>query len=263
MDRIPPSHYRPGSFDLVVALLAFFGASDAYAQSVIGRVVDASSGAPIPTAEVALMEAGGRPVALGVTDSTGWFRLRLAEAGVYQLAASGPGYEELTSDSVQVDPGEELVLELRLGPRPYEVEGIEVVTRRMVPGPIRDFYWRAEQHKRTGRGIILDRVALRGFAGLSSSQVIRRQPFIRESRRGGPPAIVIRDVRPNLFGAGWCEPAYFLDGLPVDAPGILSIPVSDLEGIEVYRGNQIFFAPPAGGGPKTGCGVIMAWTRRG
>lgn len=262
MDRIPPPHYRPRSVDLVVVLLALFGVSDAHAQSVIGRVIDTSSGAAIPTAEVALLEAGGRPVALGVTNSTGWFHLRLAEAGVYQLAASGPGYEELIADSIQVDAGAELELELRLGPRPYEVEGIEVVTRRMVPGPIRDYYWRAEQHKKTGRGIVLDRVALHEFRGLSSSQVLRRQPFVRESRRGGPAAILLKNLRPNFFGgSSWCEPAYYLDGLPADA-GILSIPVSDLEGIEVYRGNQIFFLLPPGGG-RAGCGAILAWTRRG
>lgn len=253
----------PFQLRLVLVLVFLACAGEAGAQSVIGRVVDGSSGAPIPTAEVALLEESGRPVALAVTDSTGWFRLTLAEAGVYQLAASGPGYEELVADSVQVGTGEELALELRLGPRPFEMTSIRVVTRRMVPGPLRDFYWRAEQHEKTGRGTVLDRVALREFAGLSSGAVIRRQPFVRESRRGGPSAILIKDRRPGMLGTRYCEPAYYLDGLPVDAAGILSIPVSDLEGIEVYVRTEILFALPPGGGRSKECGAILAWTRRG
>lgn len=243
-------------------LLSLALVSGVQAQEVTGRVLDGATEEPIATAEVALLAETGEPVALAVTDSAGWFRLRSAQPGVYRLEALGPGYEPLTVDSLRVDSGEGVAVELRLGARPFQMEAIEVLARRpMVSGPLRDYYWRVDQHRKTGRGIILDRAALVEYHGLSSMQVLGRQPFVKESRRGGPAAILLKNRRPGFIPTPYCTPAHYLDGLPVEATGILSIPVSDLEGIEVYRSGEVpaFFQRSR----ASGCGVILAWTRPG
>ena len=51
------------------------------------------------------------------------------------------------------------------------------------------------------------------------------------------------------------------DGLPVDAL-TLGLPASDLEGLEVYRGNLEVPAEFMRSPRAADCGVILAWTRR-
>lgn len=238
--------------------------SRANAQEVTGRVLDAATGEPIGTAELALVGYEGELVALAVSDSSGWFRLRLVAPGVYRLEASGPGYASTTVDSVRVDSREEVAVELRLGPRPFEVDAITVLARRpMVPGPLRDFYWRAEQHAKTGRGVVVDRVELEEFHGQSARRVLAQQVFVKETVRGGPARILVKKRLLKFGGDTHCEPDYYLDGLPVDALAVLAIPASDLEGIEIYRGVSevpAFFHRTQN---SMECGVLLAWIRRG
>lgn len=247
----------------IASFLLLLSANGSQAQSLAGRVLDSSTGVAVPTAEVALLDSRGAPVGLAVSDSSGWFLLRLADAGIYRLEFSGPGYSPLTVDSVMVGDGEDVVLELRLGPRPFEVEPITVVSRRAVPGPLRDFYWRAEQHQKTGRGVVVDRVELMKFTGMASRHVLAQQVFVKETVRGGPARILIKKRMIRIGGDTHCEPDYYLDGLPVGPLGVLAIPASDLEGLEIYRGVSEVPAAFQRRRNAVECGVILAWTRRG
>lgn len=245
-------------------LLCLCPPSGAGAQAVMGRILDAATGEAVPTVELALLGEDGELVALAVSDSIGWFRVRLASPGVYRLEAAGPGYAPLVVDAVEVAGREEVAIEVRLGPRPFEVDAIEVVARRaMVPGPLRDFYWRAEQHEKTGRGIVVDRAELERFHGQTARRVLAQQVFIKESSRGGPVRILVKKRLVRFGGDTHCEPDYYVDGLPVDALGVLAIPASDLEGIEVYRGVSEVPAAFQRTGNSVGCGVLLAWIRRG
>lgn len=259
--------WRLGAAAAVVGAGFFFNAFPSVlgAQVVTGRTVDASTNEPVQTAEVALLDEAGAPVALAVTDSTGWFRMQARAAGMYTLEALGPGYETLTVDSVVLPEGEAITVELRLGPRPFELSPLEVVGRRpMISGPLRDYYYRVDQHRLTGRGIVLTREDLTEKHGQSARGVLREQPFLKESSRGGPSRILLkRRGITDRFQGDYCEPDYFLDGQPVDALGVIAIPVSDLEGLEVYRG--VSEVPPYFQRSDNAfrCGVILAWTRRG
>lgn len=243
-------------------LFVVLSSNGVHAQSVKGRISDAATGAPVPRVEVALLNAEQEPAALGVSDSAGWFNLRVGSGGIYQLEVVGPGYSTLKLDSILVDQSEEVVVEVRLGPLPFQLDPIQVVTRRMVSGPLRDFYWRAEQNSKTGRGIVVDRAELEQFAGHPSRRVLAQQVFVREAIRGGPARILVKRRLVKFGGDDYCEPDFFVDGNRVDALAVLSIPATDLEGLEVYRGVSQVPTQFQRSKNSVECGVILAWTRR-
>lgn len=93
--------HRLTALNLMTALLMFFSTSIALAQSgtVIGRVTDASSGEPLPGANI-IVEDNELGTA---TDPNGEYELRLP-TGDHTLVATFMGYEESTA-SVTVTPG--------------------------------------------------------------------------------------------------------------------------------------------------------------
>jgi outer membrane receptor for monomeric catechols len=70
---------------------------------------------------------------------------------------------------------------------------------------------------------------------------------------------LIRNPRAYTILGGNCPPRYFVDGVPHDVDGTpdTEFMLPDIEGIEVYMGN----VPAQWGGSKSGCGVILIWTR--
>jgi hypothetical protein len=78
---------------MIVALFLWLACSVAAAETwpVAGRVLD-PQGAPVPAAQVQLVNAGGQQIAQGVTDATGRFELKGIEAGQYQLTAKSPAF---------------------------------------------------------------------------------------------------------------------------------------------------------------------------
>lgn len=248
----------------IVAGLSLLLPAVAPAQAVIGRAVDVATDQPVRAVEVAVLGFGEVPAGLAVTDSTGWFRIPLAEPGLFRLRAVAPGYDSLTAADLDASEGEEVVVELRLGPRPLELEPIAVMARRnAIPLHLRDFYFRAERYEKTGRGFVLDRAALAENHGLTARAVLRRYTgMVEDIVGGGPSRLVLKRRYVDFFRGHWCDPAFFLDGLPVDGQTIRSIPASDLEGLEVYRGLSQVPAAYLRSGAATTCGVILAWTRR-
>lgn len=245
MTRLSQCLFRLSSYSVAALVLLLPFAGEVRAQSVVGRVIDGSSGTPIHTAEVALLDSTGAPVGLAITNAEGRFSIRVAHDGVYRLEANAPGYAPLITKSLEVAYPEIVTVELRLGLRPIEVDGIDVVTTRSVPAPLADYYWRLQRSRTMGFTTMLDRTQLSALEGNSARTVISRQAFTRVSTRGGPPRLLFRS---RGHGGGYCEPAYYLDNLPVDGLTILMMPVADLEGIEIARG--------------AGCGVVRAWIRR-
>lgn len=96
------------------------------------------------------------------------------------------------------------------------------------------------------------------LTGLQSRGVLARQAFVKTTIRGGSARILVRSRR-----GGYCEPDYFMDGLRVDALDVLTIPASDLEGIEICRGVSEVPAAFQRSTNALECGVILAWIRRG
>lgn len=226
------------------------------AQGLSGRVFDGLSGEPVVGVEVTALDGAEEPVGLAVSDSTGTFAMRLTEAGTYRVVADAAGYEVLTVDSVTIGIQEMVRIELRLGPRPFDMEEITVVTRRVDRPGLDQFYERLDRNSKAGRGVILDREALERYGGFSGATALARVSLrIQEVTRPGG-GVIMR--RPGV--SPWCVPAIFLDGMPVDAFTLQSLPASNLAGIEMYRG-MLEVPAQYGWAPGSDCGVILAWTR--
>lgn len=113
--------------------LAFAAPASAQVTLVTGTVRDASSGAPINAALVALDGTSAR--AISVQD--GSFALRAPAPGRYDLRVQGYGYSELTRPIVVSEGMEPLALELR--PLPVLLDSLTVGQRRVdVDGNVRD-----------------------------------------------------------------------------------------------------------------------------
>ena len=55
-----------------------------------------------------------------------------------------------------------------------------------------------------------------------------------------------------------CNPAYFMDGVPVDPSAVLLQPPRDLDGVEIYSGPS---ETPPELERMAACGAIALWTR--
>jgi hypothetical protein len=250
----------------VIPVAAFLVALpvSAAGQALAGRVFDGYSGEPVARAEVAVLDVDGDAVGLAVSDSLGRFRINLRRAGSYRVSATATGYDRLVVDSVAVEVDQVVTVELRLGPRPLAVEGLTVVARRMVgPPALRAFYDRLERHRKTGRGVILDRAILDQHVGQTGARALARQSLnVREYFAYGGGRVEVKRLGAHFGQTPWCEPAMFLDGLPVDAATIRSIPASSLAGVELYRGAHEVPAEFMWVDQSLTCGVVAAWTRR-
>jgi hypothetical protein len=98
------------------------------AQSLRGRVVDATTGAPVVQATVAVL-LDDRTIAGSLTDATGSFTIRLREEGSFVIRATGQGYATLDMADVQVADRENLALgDLRLDLAPIVLEELILET---------------------------------------------------------------------------------------------------------------------------------------
>jgi len=111
---------------LLVAPLA-----TAQSGAVTGRVVDAASGEPIPSATVALWRAADSSLVTGgVTTPDGAFRVEGVPADAYEAIVSFVGYEDHV-ETVEVAAGRTVRMgSVRLAPDVAALEGVEVTAAR-------------------------------------------------------------------------------------------------------------------------------------
>jgi hypothetical protein len=245
--------------------LLLLAAQSVAGQALTGRVFDGASGQAVGDAEVAVLGDSVAPVGLAVSDSTGAFHVALEEPGVYRIVATAVGYDSLAVDSIRVGEAEDVWVELRLGPRPFDVEGLTVVARRPTgPPPLRAFYRRLDRYEKYGgSGVVLDREALDRHIAQSGASALARESIHAREVFGLGGGLIVRRRGARFGQSPWCTPAFFLDGNRVDGQTVRSIPASDLLGIELYRGLGEVPAQFMGAPGATRCGVVLAWSRRG
>ena len=121
---------RMGCALFALLALGAFGSPGLQAQSISGRVVDASSDAPIPAAQVRLVRVldGQTDVLASLPSGTsGQYRIILPGPGDYRILASSLGYTDSELIPFRIGgPDDEIEITLRLTTRPVEIEGIEV-----------------------------------------------------------------------------------------------------------------------------------------
>jgi hypothetical protein len=209
-----------------------------HAQSVVGKVVDATTGAPIATAEIQLLDALAAVRAHVLTDTAGAFRIMAPLPGSYRLRATMLGYATVESGELAADQGTQIEVEVRMHPQAVTLDPIRVVAQRSFPvGRLAEYYERAEWTKRTGNGRVFMRDEIERIRPINITNLLAMVPTRRD-----------------------CPMSYFLDGLPVSRADIdvLARP-EDVEGVEVYR--SALQLPPEYAG-RAACGATLVWMRR-
>ena len=212
----------------IFPLLALLAAPGAYAQGVVtGRVVDADSGLPLPTATVALYV--GDSLATGVTASIdGDFRVDAAP-GTYDVRVSFVGYDEVRQPGVAVGPGETDLGVVGLAPSAEALGEVQVAAERPQ---------RQARIDRTVYDTADDPVA----EGGNATDVLSTIPSVD----------IDIDGNVSLRGSG--NVAVFINGRPAPVSGefvasyLASLPAGSIDRVEVIPNPSAAFEPDGVGG---------------
>lgn len=263
---------RPARADIQLVLSS--------AASVMGRVTDAGSGAPVAGSVVRITGTGLERV----TDERGRFRFDSVSPGVAVLRAEHIAYVP-AEGAVAIHGGETVQVELRVADQVHQLIPL-VVTARARPLLQKErmggFYIRQAR----GLGTFFDRAdfeqrpaaRVSDFLGDGTGLRVNRTAtgtVIRSRRRPASLSVMSSD---NPL----CSPMIYLDGVIISshtataaAPGgsaaaqavddlaaigsvVDAIPTSELAGIEVYAGPSS--VPGEYSGLRTDCGVVLIWT---
>jgi hypothetical protein len=222
-------------------LLGFLALSptQAAAQGITGRVVDAESGAGVPSAQLALLVEGEVHSSVQ-TDADGWFTLRAPRSGEFLLRTRALGYAERPADSVRVEPREMLEVQVELARQAIALEPITVTGRREDP-----------RHAPTFEGFLARRVEARPVG--PDRVVLRSDPQMYA-------AMTVADVMRWFRRSRGCL-VLFLEGQParMSRADLLDMSASFLEGVEFYHDGMTAPAPYRS---SAGCSVLAVWLWR-
>ena len=104
---------------IVATVMMTLVAQSAVGQVVAGIVVDGRDGQPLLDASVVLLDSRGEIKRGWLTDVDGVYQLMAPEPGRYTIRAGGPGLETWDSPPIQLDAGQELLMEIRLVPEGF------------------------------------------------------------------------------------------------------------------------------------------------
>lgn len=241
-----------------LAVLPLAAAHAAAAQIIVGTVVDDLTGAPLAATTIMLLDSADTAVRLDAADSAGWFVLQAPSPARYRLFADRIGYEEVVSDTLEVAGGPRTEVEIRMTPRPVELEAIVVsAERRQLKLEQKGFYRRQE----VSPGYFLD-----------TDDILEQRPFYTTDLMRQIPGVRVLPDQPAFgytvssnrgFGRV-CPMRIVLDGWPLDLMGQTLddfVGPNEIIGIEVYPGAGGAGAPGRYRGPQSFCGIIMIWTR--
>ena len=228
-------------------------------QTLSGVIVEVGSDRPVAFAEVSILGDTGAVVAETFSDGAGAFTAKLPRAGGYQIYAVRLGYFAAFSDWIDVVKDEEISVMIRLQPKPFETDSLNVeVSSRVLPLEDVGFY----ERMKSGTGTFYSRADIENMPGVKKvADVIREAPGVRLSAdQFGKDRVTLR----NTMG-GSCRPYLIMDGVPIAPPWEDILDVADVNGIEVYgRPSQV---PNRFGMLVTTntsqCGLVVVWTRQG
>jgi len=251
-----------------LALLAL-GAGASRAQVVLqGRVLDDSTGQPIPGARLMLLNRYGKTSGYQEADSLGRFRFGSRENGRYRLDVRAVGYRPALQTVLWMMEDRNFAgLEVRLTPHvallaPVEVVAMGTPSRSPV---LANMEWR----KRHGFGLRISREQIEARNPLNVTDVLQETPGVRVDRQGSGSSRRVIHLGPPLPGPGGgdCPVQIFLDGMLATrnvAGGDVTVDElvepADVEAIEIFKG--LATVPAEFLNPQSRCGVIAIWTKR-
>lgn len=226
---------------------------EVWAATLLGRVVEASTGAPVTGARVQVVGTGRE----GITLESGRFRMDRLPSGVYAIRVHYLGYAS-GETSVELAAGGVTEVGVALKVAPVPLPDLEVTVEAGAPaGKLMGFYERRQR----GLGQFITEAEIDRLPAARTTDLLRRMRGIRVvcSSRGLTRCVpVVTRAAGSLRGTR-CTPQIYLDGMRMRGFGIDDVIPEDLEGIEVYTGpSQV---PPRFGAISARCGVIALWTR--
>jgi carboxypeptidase family protein len=282
---------------LVLSAIQLIGAQAADGQILRGLVFDSDTDTPIPLATVTLISSRGEAITSVVSTEEGFFQIESDEGGALMLRAVAPGYRPARAGPFEMGDDEVRVVELRLSPQPFDLEGLLVEgTTQGSPGNrlTENGFW---ERYAEGRGQFLTPAEVANSDAMFTPQLLRVLEHVI-SQEGATPWTVwprfreaagsmlaepARDRAQSLVpGYRYCEPRIYVDNAWVNRPGFGLrgnaddpddlddpgvgglddvIPLEYVEAVEVYWGP--FQAPMRyqGSSAENPCGVILIWSR--
>jgi hypothetical protein len=235
---------------VTIAALAALSAIDvagAQPPSMVGVVRD-SAGAPIPSAEVAVLD---RRTA---TDSLGRFYLAVASADSLIVNVRRIGFESVR---------------FTLSARDAEHRSIDVVLRRLATAlpavNVEETELRSRTHlkgfderRERGLGRYVTRQEIEARNARLLSDVLRqaRGIVVTRDRQGAAVA------KFSTYQARACLPLIWLDGQRAPGLNIDGVSATDVEGVELYQSISTTPADFHRGNVGAECGTIVVWTKR-
>lgn len=216
--------------------------------SLVGQVVSAMTGGPLPNAQVVLKVAN-RGV---VTDSSGEFALRDVPAGPDTVKVRLIGFAE-EQVPLTLKPDRTTRVTFLLSETVLKVEDITVEVERRRTGKLAGF----EERRKRGFGHFITPEEIEDRNPQETSDLLRGVPGVSvgPSRLGGA------DVRITRRAVGNCEVTYWVDGQPLNDYNIDEMNRDDVLAMEIYRGPSE--TPQRFHWKNRGCGTIVIWTREG
>ena len=293
---IRPAARRPVTLLVIAALVLTASASPATGQIFVrGEVVDDSTGKGIPLAEVILLTHYMDPIARVRTDSVGRFTFGERSVGWYRLQTRRIGFAEVTTPPVEFKVEKPVTLQIHMRASAPLLAPLVVIHQRPRPRDfIEDFEYR---RARRIAGIFFGPDDIEKMGGMYVTDFVRRVPGGQIiPSEGNVPSVYFGRDSYGQFGGIKCNPVFYLDGMRLTSDrerALLSfrlsrnladsvaaaadtayvrnesnvpmeislLPVSDVHGIEVYRGaSQV---PMEFMDPLATCGVMAIWTKYG
>ncbi len=232
------------------------------AQTIVGRIVDEATRAPVNQADIALLDGSGLRRANALADSLGNFRLAPPVAGAYTLRVQHIAYTPWTSAKIEVGNSEVVEIEIRLGRTVIPLQPLVVTARTRDNSRLAGFN---QRRRSSSFGRFLTRADIETRSASRTSDLLRVMPGVAVTPvnlrgRAGPE----RSLIGMRSSAGLCDPAFFIDGVRVhqSAESTLDDVLTPemLNGVEVYT---VSGAAPAQFAVPGSCGVVLFWTRQG
>lgn len=250
---------------MLMAALAAPAGADAQRRDgkLSGLVVDKQTGLPLSGVTVVNLLDGKSML----TDSLGAYRFEKLPSGIVRFLFRVPGFpqqglvialaqSEAMERRVELDSSAATASApppRPLGPTPgvQQLAGVTVVeTPSMGPR-----YANFERRRKTGAGQYLVREDIEKSGAANLQDAVRSLRGVQLDCGGGL-GCSIRMARAPMR----CPPEYVVDDVVNNSYGP-SVPVRDIEALEVYTGQAD--VPGEYAGRNAGCGVIVIWTRAG
>ncbi|MCO4101292.1 MAG: carboxypeptidase regulatory-like domain-containing protein [Gemmatimonas sp.] len=252
---------RTTGLSLVIGM--FIAVRPGIAQSsatLSGRILDATTGAPVVAATIAVTTTGGS----ARTDSLGRYRLEGLKVGIHRFLVSAPGYSRgsvTLAFAAKERMERDLEIEPVAAPGTTGVVGADTARAQVLPkvpvtadaAPGRRFT-DFERRRATGRGQYMTRAEMEAFNVYTLQDAMRNMRGVKFNCTGG--VCRAQMVRAPLG----CPPEYVVDERIDNTFGPV-IPVRDIQALEVYTG--VSDVPGEFAGRNSGCGVIVIWTTAG